>query len=378
MKFIRVLLPVVFVAAVLAACGPNPPPGPPSAGTFTPAVDASGVTDVSAPMAAFLASVPDGSTVTLRAGGQYRMEQTFSIAGRRGLTIRGNGATFEFTTAGDRSTAENIKSTRARPNVRIVNSADITVSGLNVVGANPMAGMGEAAYRSEYEAQHGFDVLNSARISLIGCSATDTYGDFIYIGGGFAGTSRSTDVLVRSFTGLRSGRQGITFTEASRVVVEQSTLSEVRRSTFDFEPESEAASVDNVTLRNNRVIGGRLNFVAAHGRGPINHVTVQGNRLSGQALSVTVFDLDGGRRSDWTVLDNSSDYGAGNPALAVMSFTRVDGVRVQGNRQLMSLRGGAGGPQPLMYLVKATDTTGIVVAGNTVINGAGELQPAPG
>jgi len=366
----------VFVAALLGAC--QAPTGTPTAGRFTPAVDSTGVTDVSAQMAAFVAAVPDRSTISLRAGGRYRMEKTLVVDRRRGLRILGNGATFLFTTPGDRSTPENVKATRARPNLRIINSADISVSNLNVVGANPDAGMNDAAYRPEYEAQHGFDILNSTGVELIGCSATDTYGDFVYIGGGYGNASRSTDVLVRSFTGLRSGRQGITFTEASRVVVENSTLAEIRRSTFDFEPEAELASVDNVTLRNNRIMGGRLNFVAAHGRGPIDHITVQGNRLTGQALSVTVFDLDGGRRSDWKVLDNSSDYGAGNPALAVMSFERVDGVRVQRNRQLMSLRGGAGGPQPLMYLVKANNTTDIVVDGNTVINGAGELQPAAG
>jgi hypothetical protein len=90
---------------------------------------------------------------------------------------------------------------------------------------------------------------------------------------------------------------------------------------------------------------------------------------------VQVLDLDGGRRADWNVIGNSSTYGAGNPSLAVMSFDRVDGLRVQGNRQQMSLRGAAGGPKPLMYLMKANDCTALQVSGNVVIDGAGELQP---
>jgi hypothetical protein len=374
LKFVRILLPVLLVAAVVSGCrSGTEPPGGSTAGSFTPTVDATGVTDVSDQMAAFLASVPDGSTVTLRAGGLYRMEKTFSITRRRDLTIRGNGATVKFTTPGDGSTAADAKSTRARPNVRIIDSSGISISDLHVIGANPLGGLADAAYQPGYEAQHGFDVLNSTRVSLIGCSATDTFGDFIYIGGGYGNLSRSTDVLVRGFTGLRSGRQGITMTEASRIVIENSTLSEIRRSTIDFEPESAAASVDNVTIRNNRIFGGRLNFVAAHGRGPINHITVQGNRLTGQALSVQVLDLDGGRRSDWKVLDNASEYGAGNPSLAVMSFDRVDGLWVERNRQVMALRGAAGGPAPLMYLVKTANCTDQHVDGNTVVNGAGEL-----
>ena len=116
-------------------------------------------------------------------------------------------------------------------------------------------------------------------------------------------------------------------------------------------------------------------ILPAHGRGPIDHITVQGNQLTGLALSIQVLDLDGGRRSDWRVLDNTSDYGAGNPSLAVMSFDRVDGLWVQRNRQPMSLRGAPGGPAPLMYLMKANDCTDLHVDGNVVVNGAGELQP---
>ena len=54
----------------------------------------------------FLAGVPDGSTIELRAGGRYRMEQTLVISGRRDLTIRGNGATFVATTPGRHDAGE--------------------------------------------------------------------------------------------------------------------------------------------------------------------------------------------------------------------------------------------------------------------------------
>ena len=97
------------------------------------------------------------------------MEQTFLVDRRRNLTVRGNGATFEFTTPGDGS-AESVKATRARPNVRVINSSGISISDLHVIGANPIAGTSDAAYRPEYEAQHGFDILNSTQVSLIGCS----------------------------------------------------------------------------------------------------------------------------------------------------------------------------------------------------------------
>ena len=112
LKAARKILPYFVVVAALGAC--VVPGGPPATGggvqpaattsttaprpVWTPAVDATGATDVSTGMAQFLASVPNGSTIDLQPGGTYRMEKGFRIAGRKNLTIRGNGATFVATT----------------------------------------------------------------------------------------------------------------------------------------------------------------------------------------------------------------------------------------------------------------------------------------
>src|SRR4051794_18242648 len=123
-------LRILLVTATLALCATGCLPDwavAPGAGTVTipTTIDSTGRTDVSVPMAAFLASVPDGSTIGLAANSVYRMEKTLVISKRHNLTIRGNGATFRATSPADRT----------RSNVRVVDSSHIAIVGLKIKGA---------------------------------------------------------------------------------------------------------------------------------------------------------------------------------------------------------------------------------------------------
>jgi hypothetical protein len=308
-------------------------------------------------MAEFLAGVPDGSTIDLKAGGRYRMESTLVIAGRRDLTIRGNGATFVATTPGD----------LMRANVRIVDSRGITIRDLVIKGANPLAGAKDRTYRPERGGQHGVDVNSSTGITLVGLTVTDTYGDFVYLGQRDGG-AHTDGVLIQGSSFARSGRQGVTFTAARNVVVETSSITEPKRSMFDFEPGRGAGmSVDHVTIRNNRLSNGPLLFVAAEGHGPVDQVTIQGNRLTGMTLNIAMEDLDGGQRRDWRVLDNTGDLLSGNPHGATMRFVRINGLEVRGNHQAMK-------PDRDMVGVGAINSCGLTVSGNTFPNSVGQLR----
>ena len=159
LKISRALIPLVLLMAVLAGCTLPPIISTPSSpAARVPTVDATGVTDVSDQMAAFIASVPNGSTISLVTNGRYRMEKTLLIDHRRDLTIEGNGATFLLTTPGDTN----------RSNVRLHYSSGITVRNLKVVGSNPMAGAKDRVYHAERGGQHGFDLESSSNVKLIG------------------------------------------------------------------------------------------------------------------------------------------------------------------------------------------------------------------
>jgi polygalacturonase len=164
-------------------------------------------------------------------------------------------------------------------------------------------------------------------------------------------------VVIRNSRFTRNGRQGIALVAARNVVIEGNSISEVRRSTFDFEPLAAGAGVEDVVIRNNRIGAVRLLFVAAEGSGPVNDVTIERNRLTGQVLGVQMRDLSGGLRRNWRVLDNVSEVVSGNRSGAAMEFHRVDGLLVRGNRQPFD-------PRRNMLGIRAYGACNVVITAN--------------
>src|SRR2546423_9690906 len=76
---------------------------------------------------AWLATVPDGSTVQFAAGRCYGQDGTITLTGRKGLVIDGQGAEFRALTPGGSH----------RANWRFVNGSNLTVQNMAVRGANP-------------------------------------------------------------------------------------------------------------------------------------------------------------------------------------------------------------------------------------------------
>ncbi len=322
-------------------------------------IDATGKTDVSTKMAAFFHSVPDGSTVMFKAGSRYRMDQTLVLDHRHRLTLEGNGATFIERTPGDAH----------RTNVRIVLSSDIVIRHVTVVGANPHAGTSEAAYVPAKEHQHGFELLGASHVTLDGVAAFDVYGDFVYLGG--KGRVWSNDVVVRNSWFARNGRQGIALTGARNILIEHNSISEVRRATFDFEPDGAGSGVDHVVIRNNTVGRGRLLFVAAAGLQPVNHVQIRGNQLHGQSLQMAIRNDHRHYRDDWQIIGNTSDYALGSLTGTAMRIWHVDGLQIVNNVQPFQ-------KGRHMVLAKINYSCHVSVRGNVLSNSVGVFQSAAG
>jgi hypothetical protein len=344
---------LVLGTACLPVLPAPPPPAPPTEVVRVPAsVDRSGARDVSAEFARFLAGVPDGSTVEFARNGRYRMEAGLFVQERRRLTFLGNGATVFATTPGH----------TWRASVVVEDSAQIEFRDLVVRGANPHAGLADAAYQVDKVGQHGFRIGSSNDVALLGVTVTDTYGDLVYLGqrGEARGRPRgpwNDGVVIRNSRFERSGRQGISLIGARDVVIESNTITGARRSTFDFEPLAVDAGVEDVMIRNNRIGPGRLLFVAAEGTGPVDDVTIEGNRLTGLLLGIEMQDLQGGTRRNWRVVGNVGDLVSGNPHGAALRFHRVDGLEVRGNYQRFD-------PRRDMTGVRAYGSCNVVIAGN--------------
>lgn len=284
-------------------------------------IDATGRDDVSAAMSRFFASVPDNTTVRLRSGARYRMEQPLVLADRYGLTVDGNGATTFATTPG----------TRKRSHWVIRRGSNVRITRLIVQGANPQAGVTRPAYQVDKEAQQGFQLDGARNVELDDVAVYDVYGDFVYMGRDEAGTWTS-NVWIHDSEFVRNGRMGISVTSGRNVVVERNYISDTRQATVDLEPNSQAGGADNIFILNNRIGPGRLLFLAAHGRGPVNNVVVAGNVLD-RPLTTDVLPPEGDRRQGFYFVSNTSR--TPHPR-SPMVLNRIDGVLVRDNRQVVT------------------------------------------
>jgi hypothetical protein len=318
-------------------------------------IDANGERDVTNELMTFITSVPDGSTIAFPAEARYRIDTSLVIEGRNDLTFEGNGAEFFATTDADRN----------RRHWWIRNSKGITVRDVVVRGANPNAGTSEAAYRSDREAQHGFDFAGVENVLLERVNVTDVYGDFVYIGLGKRGWSKN--VTVRDSRFERNGRQGVSITAGQDILIERNVIRDVRRSTFDLEPNGTNWGARRVMITDNDIGPGRLNFIAGHGyAAPFDDIKVIGNRLKGKTMNVSLKAPDPSRRSNFSLIGNISDASYGSPAPPIV-ITGFDGVTIRDN--VMRLDAGR-----KMTVVGLTLTCDVVVAGNQFTNAAQDVK----
>jgi hypothetical protein len=350
MSHLRTL--VVAVWAVFTIAGPVA--AAPAATALRPGEvpDASGTVDATADLQALIDRTPDGGVVRLQAGGNYRVEGTLVLEERHQLRIDGNGARIFATTRGDLHRGE----------IRIVGGSDLVVRDLEIRGAHPRAGLDDRAYVPALEGQYGIALEGATDVEIDRVRIHDVYGDFVYVSRHEGDRRWSERVWIHDSAFARNGRQGIAVVAGRDVVIERNTFTDTRRATIDLEPNSPSWGAENIHILDNEVGPGRLLFVAAGGRGPVDRVVVARNTLRGHLLNFWVIPPDGDRPQRFWVVDNTSDTGAVRPPL---QFTRTDGVVVSGNRQPVTKPGEA--------LVQAVDSCDVSVAGNDTQPGARAL-----
>lgn len=319
-------------------------------------IDAKGTKDVTAQLNAFIASVADGSRVVFPAKGVYRVDGTLQVYKKRGLKIEGNGSTIKAVAPGGRD----------RRHVSIVGGGSITVSKLTVKGSNPYAGMDDRAWSSHMEAQHAFELLGVQGAELTGLNASDVWGDFVYIGRHSEGKTPSRNVTVHDSTFTRNGRQGISVTSAENVEIYRNSISEVRRTTFDLEPNTADRTVRNVSIHDNTIGRGRLNFVSAGGQGAVHGLSVVSNILKGRSMNASL-TAGPARRSGVTFVGNRSDATYGNAGGGLISITGTDDIVVKNNTQRLDAGRG-------MAFVITRDGCRVDVSGNTWAGGREEVR----
>ena len=335
--------------------------GVPDTIIFSPSadIDASGVQDVTDKLNQFFAGLPDSAYVRMPSGARYRAEGVVRVIGKTNLTIEGNGALIFADTDGSAVfPPQDLKHLwpRSRSHLEIVGGSNIVIRDLAVRGANPNAGSAEGAYVEALEGQHGFDVRGVNGLLLERVTATDTYGDLLYISG-IPNVGWSQNVRVTDSHFERSGRQGIAITGAQNVQILDSYLGEVGRTMIDLEPASAGAGARNVLIEGNTFGPCRHLLLNSGGGGPnVSDISFVGNQLVGIGLKIRVGAADGSRRSNYRILNNVSAISLGLP-IAPLRFMRVDGVEVRGNYQELNVRRN-------MTAVTSCESTGVKVVEN--------------
>ena len=319
-------------------------------------IDDTGATDDTAALQALIDALPNGSTLVFPLHGEYRIEGTLHVANKQGLTIEGNGSLFFATTTGDRT----------RSQWSFEGGSNIVVRDVNVKGANPNAGLADDAYVSSLEAQHAFNIYSTDGIELSHVSATDVYGDFVYIGAQEGALARNVFVHDSMFD--RNGRQGISITGGDGVRIIHNTIGDVRRSTFDLEPNGSSWGALNVDIEDNTIGRGRLNLLSSAGSGPVSNV-VFANNLINRGANIWVGSKQ--VRGPFTITGNVATLSWGSAAgRALLAFTNVDGLTVTDNK--LPVDPGRGD-----YGVNALDACNVHVSGNDFPGAAADLNYQP-
>ncbi len=309
--------------------------------------------DVTAALNTWIASVPDNATLSFAPNGCYRVDGTLLVVDRVGLVFEGNHATFRAVTDG--SELGNTTKIRMRSMWQFGGGSHITVRNLVVIGANPAAGRGDAAYQPRFEAQHGFLIQGPSSMLVERVTMSDVYGDFVFVGAGTDG------LTVRDSVFTRNGRQGWTI-NGSNITFERNSISETRRATINMEPTYPTWASKNVMIRDNDIGKGRLFFFSSVGApfAPMENINIVGNRLHGKVMQIYVVGAVGAR-GNYHVLNNTSD-GITSGFGATMVFRNVNDIEVRNNVQRL---------QPSHWLagVSIMGATHTVVSGNNFRGG---------
>lgn len=325
-------------------------------------INATGATDVTREMNEFLASLPPDAVVNFPSGAVYRAEGTLVVSGKHRITLDGDGATIEETTTGVDATptpGRAFKWPRLRASLLVEYSTSVSIEGLDIDGPNDPGGPG--SYDAALEAQAGVDVEGCKGVVIAGVHIEHVYGDFVYIAGA------STDVQVTGNTFRDNGRQGVSVTNGSDILISDNEISEIGRSAFDLEPNTASCLAEDVTISYNTVTMEHLSFVAAGGQGPyVDHVSILDNTLIDFPMDIYERASDKARRSNWIVKGNTDHYVVGSP-LAPIRFYYMDNLTISDNVMPMA----ADRPSVAVYLV---DPCGWTLSGNT-FPGAEKTEP---
>jgi hypothetical protein len=294
-------------------------------------IDRTGAKDVTVHLSVWLRTVPDGATVVFEPTTRYRVDGILQLLGRQ-LTIDGKGATVF-------SVSRTLGDSMFEPVEGSLSIRNLTLDG----------GAGQPGLRQPTWGPESFEMgiaSRGARLTVDHVTIRNFNGDGIYLGANYDdhqyGTNGtfSHDVWIHDSTITGVGRDAVSVTQGERVLGERLVIRNVALHAWNNEPNLVAREtpappnderIRDITFRDSDVygpIGGYL--FASNGWGNASRITVEGIRVHGKSLRITIKADATHRRQDVRVTNCSSDTPISGPT---MWFSHVDGLLVVKNVQ---------------------------------------------
>jgi hypothetical protein len=326
---------------------PTPVPTTQPTGTLIalpPSIDATGGSDVSAALAAFLGSVGNGTATTpkvvaYRPDGIYRLDNAdaLRLSGRSYLTLWGGGD-------GTAGKGAQVKAGAAfgKANPRgVIATVWSPCTGLRFEGFRIYGNVPAGQYTHGVEGQHALMVFAGSDISYVRNYSTGLTGDCVSVGGA-SDHSWPTRINVTDNFSDGNGRMAFSIVQGRDVVFARNKIDRCGLFVFDIEPDDTQQGAINCQFVDNEAFAYGLSsyytdyFFAADGAAAVvDGITVSRNKVHGgyglRSTSEAPRDATGkAMRRNITLEDNVSDKSL---AERWAYFAHVDGLVVRRNTQ---------------------------------------------
>jgi IPT/TIG domain len=309
-------------------------------------------TDVTRPLLALIALLPNNSTLSFATDACYRIEGTLELKNRSGLDFDGNGATFRSMNP----------PTDQRALWRFIDSKHIALHDMTVDGSYEKGG----TFTARLQHAHAIDVLGSS-IDVGNVTMTDVAGDCVHFGRGPMIVLTLASGTVHDSSCKRTGRNAIAVVAGDNILVQHVTTGSIGYDVFDIEPNLDSGWGSNgVTFDGNTIGSYAENAYSVVEGAPISNQFFLNNHVVGQGLKVAIADPAGVgyRPQNITISGNSSDT---PQAPAAINVDHVDGLNVTGNIIPMT-----GGPMSAV-----TGSCGLRISDNIYSGGSTEALVYP-
>jgi hypothetical protein len=304
--------------------------------------------DVTEPIVSWIASVPNGSTLSFSPGACYRIEGTIEFRNRTDLRLQGNGATFRsFNPPADQ-----------RAIWRVIDSSGVSFNNLKIIGSYATGG----TFNSSLQHAHAIDLRGtSADIGYV--SMSNLAGDCVNVGLGYTTALTRSSGTIHDSTCTGTSRNAVSLTAANDVLVTRVTTSRIGLTVFDVEPNIGSGwGSQRATFDHNTIGSYYLYAFAIIENGVVTNQAFTNNTVSGRGLRIGIVD-PGAQRirpQNIAITGNTSDSGQFPAAVEVHN---VDTITITGNT--VPLTSGT-----MVYLDNTCYPT---VSGNSYSGGTSEL-----